>query len=116
MSATAGLASRNRRGQTLAAASACSGGSPIRDSSATSRGSEPVTSVPASTGTPSRYGQQLGEPLMALVQALAPLGRQVRSVQAGEHGANGGRPRRAAARHVPDGGLVEPETVLHRVD
>src|SRR5215470_2402540 len=49
MSALAG-APGNRRGQVLAAASASVGSSPIWDSRATSRGMEPVTSVPASTG------------------------------------------------------------------
>ena len=40
----------------------------------------------------------------------------MRRVQQSEQGADCGRPRCSTARHIPDGGFVQTESVLDRVD
>jgi hypothetical protein len=50
------------------------------------------------------------------VQVLAAGRRQVLGVQEGKQRADRGRPRRSAARHLFQSGLVQPDAMLDRVD
>jgi hypothetical protein len=65
---------------------------------------------------PGGSGQQLGEPPAALLQSLAALGCYFRGAKRAMRAPIVGVQSSAAGRHLVDGRLVEPETVLDRVN